>query len=315
MTKLRLTTNCAVLCVILLACGTLAHAQATRTWVSGVGDDANPCSRTAPCRTFAGAISKTAEGGEIDALDPSGFGSVQITKAITIDGTTGQGFGGILAAGTFGVRVNIATSGVNHPNDADVTLRNLYINGAIQSTSGGATNGVEILNAAQVHIENCGIQNFGTTGIRVSISNVCFVWVNNTTLSNTNTGISTSASAGGAVVINMDHLHIEGMTDGIVANSLTFGTLRDSYISGMTGLNGALIANANATVNAESNTFVNNSVAVSVNGGTVRIFNNAIYNNTKGLSVAGGGHIASNNSNRSVGNTTSDAPTDSLSFQ
>jgi len=37
---------------------------------SGVGDDANPCSRTAPCKTFAGAISKTAAAGEINCLDP-----------------------------------------------------------------------------------------------------------------------------------------------------------------------------------------------------------------------------------------------------
>src|SRR5437016_7127525 len=63
-----------------------AHAQATRTWVSGVGDDANPCSRTAPCKTFAGAISKTAAGGEIDALDPGGYGAVTITKSITLEG-------------------------------------------------------------------------------------------------------------------------------------------------------------------------------------------------------------------------------------
>src|SRR3984957_15015789 len=62
-----------------------ANAQATRTWVSGVGDDANPCSRTAPCKTFAGAISKTAAAGEIDCLDPGGFGALTITKSITID--------------------------------------------------------------------------------------------------------------------------------------------------------------------------------------------------------------------------------------
>src|SRR5262245_23923450 len=59
--------------------GTSAFAQATRTWVSGVGNDANPCSRTAPCKTFAGAISKTAIGGEIDALDPGGYGTITIT--------------------------------------------------------------------------------------------------------------------------------------------------------------------------------------------------------------------------------------------
>src|SRR5438552_12482981 len=80
-----------------------AQAQATRTWVSGVGDDANPCSRTAPCKTFAGAISKTASGGEIDCLDPGGFGAVTITKAITLD-CTGT-FGSVLVSGTNGVVV------------------------------------------------------------------------------------------------------------------------------------------------------------------------------------------------------------------
>src|SRR5438045_8476177 len=88
---------------ILLFAGS-AFAQATRTWVSGVGDDANPCSRTAPCKTFAGAISKTADGGEISVLDPGGFGAVTITKGITLngDGT----LAGILAAGTKGTIIH-----------------------------------------------------------------------------------------------------------------------------------------------------------------------------------------------------------------
>src|SRR5438477_8904970 len=85
-----------------------AHAQATRTWVSGVGDHANPCSRTAPCKTFAGAISKTAAGGEIDALDPGGFGAVTITKAIKIDG--GGSLAGVLVSGTNGIIVNAGAS-------------------------------------------------------------------------------------------------------------------------------------------------------------------------------------------------------------
>src|SRR5881392_1320633 len=83
-----------------------ASAQATRTWVSGVGDDANPCSRTAPCKTFAGAISKTAANGEINCLDSGGFGAVTITKSLIID-CTGT-LGGILNAGSNGVAVNIA---------------------------------------------------------------------------------------------------------------------------------------------------------------------------------------------------------------
>jgi hypothetical protein len=88
----------------LLSTASLAHAQASRTWVSGVGDDANPCSRTAPCKTFAGAISKTAALGEINTLDPGGFGVVTITKSITLDATAG--LGGVLAAGTTGVIIN-----------------------------------------------------------------------------------------------------------------------------------------------------------------------------------------------------------------
>src|SRR5947209_6578619 len=78
-------------------------AQATRTWVSGVGDDANPGSRTAPCKTFAGAISKTAPGGEISVLDPGGFGALTITKPITIDG--GGNLAGVLVSGTNGIVV------------------------------------------------------------------------------------------------------------------------------------------------------------------------------------------------------------------
>src|ERR1017187_9679473 len=81
-----------------------AQAQASRTWVSGVGDDANPCSRTAPCKTFAGAISKTAVGGEINCIDPGGFGALTITKAITIDCANTEA--GVLVSGTNGITVN-----------------------------------------------------------------------------------------------------------------------------------------------------------------------------------------------------------------
>src|SRR5262245_36182877 len=99
-------SNVAILATLLV--GVLyavpAQAQATRTWVSGVGDDANPCSRTAPCKTFAGAISKTATGGEINVLDPGGFGGVTITKAISIIADHVEA--GVLVSGTNGIIVN-----------------------------------------------------------------------------------------------------------------------------------------------------------------------------------------------------------------
>src|SRR5467141_906783 len=119
-----------------------AHAQASRTWVSGVGDDANPCSRTAPCKTFAGAISKTAPGGEIDALDPGGFGAVTITKAITIDGGGGQ-VASTLVSGTNGIVVQAGANDV-------VTLRNLRINGI-----GFGLNGIRFLSGRAINIQNC----------------------------------------------------------------------------------------------------------------------------------------------------------------
>src|SRR5215217_1765826 len=121
MNGFRYTLKTLAVLIFTLTVTSLAQAQATRTWVSGVGDDANPCSRTAPCKTFAGAISKTAAGGEISVLDPGGFGAINITKSITIngDGT----LAGILASLVNGVIINAATTD-------KVVLRNISINGA-----------------------------------------------------------------------------------------------------------------------------------------------------------------------------------------
>jgi hypothetical protein len=125
-----------------------AHAQASRTWVSGVGDDANPCSRTAPCKTFAGAISKTAVGGVINALDPAGYGAVTITKSITIDATGTNA--SVLNSGTNGIIINA-------PGDADVTLRGLDVSGGlsgqVEGTCGGLT-GIRILAARSVRLDD-----------------------------------------------------------------------------------------------------------------------------------------------------------------
>src|SRR3954466_10747295 len=143
----RFTLKAFAFLALTLAFASFAQAQATRTWVSGVGDDVNPCSRTAPCKTFAGAISKTAANGEIDCLDPGGFGTVTITKNITIDGTTGAGFGSILAAGTNGVNVNGSATAT--PNTIFVTLRNLSINGV--STG---FDGIRFISGKALHVEN-----------------------------------------------------------------------------------------------------------------------------------------------------------------
>src|SRR5256885_631694 len=132
---------------LLVASASLAHAQATRTFVSGVGDDLNPCSRTAPCKTFAGAISKTFIHGEIDALDPAGYGTLSITKSITVDGGTGSGWASVLASGTTGFIINIAVN-ANDPF-REVILRNISINGSGASGAIGTRTGVHGINFIQ----------------------------------------------------------------------------------------------------------------------------------------------------------------------
>jgi len=136
---------------------TVMYGQASRTWVSGVGDDANPCSRTAPCKTFAGAISKTAAGGEIDALDPAGYGALTITKAITIDGGGGQ-VASDLVSGTNGIVVQAGPSDV-------VILRNLRINGI-----GTGINGIRFLSGKDLNVEDCYIFGFTTNGLDIALN-------------------------------------------------------------------------------------------------------------------------------------------------
>ncbi len=107
MNKFRYTLFALTILTLTLMISSSAQAQATRTFVSGVGNDADPCSRTAPCRTYAGALIKTAKDREISTLDPGGYGAVTIGKSITINGTPGAGYGSILASSTAGVTINI----------------------------------------------------------------------------------------------------------------------------------------------------------------------------------------------------------------
>lgn len=149
----RLAVPLGVAAVLVAVLTPPAFAQATRTWVSGVGDDANPCSRTAPCKTFAGAISKTATGGIIDAMDDGGYGTLTITKSITIDG--GGHAASVLAGGT--------TNGItiNAPADADVVLRGLDITGA--GSCGGpssALSGLQLVGARSVRVDDVTISQF-----------------------------------------------------------------------------------------------------------------------------------------------------------
>src|SRR5438132_12212132 len=144
--------------MILIVAGfaSLAQAQATRTWVSGVGDDVNPCSRTAPCKTFAGAISKTASPGIINCLDPGGFGAVTITKSIMID-CTGT-LGSVLSSGVQGIIVNALTTD-------KIILRNIDISGAGTTLR---TNGINIVQAQSVQLFGVTIETYSGQGVQTT---------------------------------------------------------------------------------------------------------------------------------------------------
>ena len=275
-----------------------AFAQANRTWVSGVGDDLNPCSRTAPCKTFAGAISKTAEGGEIDPLDPAGYGALTIAKAITIDGGTGSGWGHVLASGTSGFTVNV--TGGTHVADAVVTLRNLTVNGIKQTPSAAGIHGINYIKAAQLIVENCVFEHTSTTGINMNMTTTGNLRVNDCFFDNTTTGILVTTTSGFATA-QVDHCRFNALSAGVNTTSNAFVTIRDSFFASTNGANGGVRANTGCQVNVSNSMFASNTTGVNIAGGTLRLTNNDFFNNTTAIV---GGTAESANNNRFRGNGT-----------
>jgi len=245
----------AVAVAVLVVGSSEGHAQATRTWVSGVGDDANPCSRTAPCKTFAGAISKTQAGGEISVLDPGGFGYLTITKSISIVARGVEG--SVLVSGANGITINAG------PND-EVTLHGLTIEGL-----GTGTNGVRVLSARAVHISNCiirGFQNAGSgRGVAVEPTVPTRVNISDCTIVKNQQGIFVSPQASGRA--------------GVVLNRVT---ISDSSLQAIRAERGT------ATVFMSNSVISGNNVSLGT-GGAAKIIsfgNNVIADNTVNRSPA-----------------------------
>jgi len=279
---------------VLLALGfaSLAQAQATRTWVSGVGDDVNPCSRTAPCKTYAGAISKTATNGIISTLDPGGFGAVTVTKGILIDGS--EQIAGVLASGSSGVLVNAPTTDV-------VVLRGLEIHGANFT----GVNGVQINQAKAVFIEHCRIQNFGANGIRaLNTSNTIPVHVSNCEIRNNVTaGILSNPTGTGQVSFDVsESLIANNNASGIDVFGPSSLTLTRCVVSN--NPNNVVVESTTSSGSLDSNTIINGANGVIVGSGgtpTVRLVRNLITgNSSNGIVNAGtsrcfGGNVIENN--------------------
>lgn len=302
MSKFRQTLNVLGVVLFTLTVTSLTQAQATRTWVSGVGDDANPCSRTAPCKTFAGAISKTAASGEINAIDPGGFGAVTITKSITIDG---QGtMASILASLVNGIIVNDGATGT--PGSIIVTLRNLSINGA-----GNGLNGIRFLRGKTLHVENVEIFGFTQNGIDAPLagnaaSGQTKMFLNEVDIRDLRgaTSIGVKASVPTAFFsVAMDRVRTQRLPTGAQFGSHTFPTIRNSmFTNGTTGIemvNGAAgspVANIVLTDLSESVTGLSAGT-----GTTTQLSQVSITVCSTG--IAGGGTVRSTGNNQILGNT------------
>jgi hypothetical protein len=288
---------------------TSAHAQATRTWVSGVGDDVNPCSRTAPCKTFAGAISKTAAGGEIDCLDPGGFGAITITKSMTIDCTGVTG--GILASGaSAGVIVN---AGVNDK----IVLRNLVLQGTVGTLPG--IRGIRWLAGRELLVDRVVIQGFSIAGIDVAKTALGNLTVTDTLITEVPIGINLSTTAGN-LVASIDRVKIHNLTgNGIVAGSANvFANVSNSVISlPAAGGTGIIVSASGAFMNAESNVFSNNIVgaSASVAGATLRLSNNSFWDCGTAVNAVAGSSFLSANNNKVGGGSAGSAATGTITIK
>jgi hypothetical protein len=287
----------AVVCLV----PAVASAQATRTWVSGVGDDANPCSRTAPCKTFAGAISKTAAKGEIDTLDPGGFGAVTITKSIILDGTSG--IAGVLVSGTNAINIAAGASDV-------VILRNLDINGV-----GTGLVGISITGAGDVRIENCKIYGFTGRGIddhRTSGD----LYVTDTVISN-NTQTAVLASAGGGSTLNLTLKRVQMHNNGNAGLAITGGA-HATVVHTISTSNAAhgFYADSGSILDLDDSVSSGNVNGItSISGGLVRMSNTTVTNNGGGLVTTMGSQILSYGNNRVTGNYSNNAPTGMVTLQ
>jgi len=297
--------------VFVLAFAATASAQATRTWVSGVGDDANPCSRTAPCKTFAGAISKTAAGGEISVLDPGGFGAVTITKSITING---EGtLAGILSSGTTGIIVNALSTD-------KIYLRYLTINGG-----GSGLNGIRVMSASNVTVDHCAIYNMGAAitnnGIIVqNTTGTTELLVTDSLIRNVGgMGIIGTSTAPGAANIVVERSNItDNIASGVNCDQNAKIVISDTNIS----------HNASAGVYAEKTTceiFVYNSTlaknahgvfAGDGGGGTVRLYGTTITGNTtNGIFIQAPAVVSTHTNNAIISNAGTQATNNSAGLQ
>ncbi len=293
-----------------------ASAQAVRTWVSGVGDDANPCSRTAPCKTFLGAIDKTAAGGEMNCLDPGSYGALVITKSLMI--FCEGGAAGVTATGIHGITVSAQSGDV-------VVLRGLEFQGL-----GSGLSGVRFLSGGTLHIDNCRIANFsgaGASGVLFTPSNDAKLLVTNSIIWNNapasnGGGITIAPAAGIKATAVIENSTVSNNLNGIRASDAASGSVVLSVVNSVVshnrnnGISATAVSSVTTLVDGTISAFNGGRGIRSYGtGSVVRLSNSNVTGNATGLSVLGRAQIISFLNNRISGNGVDGAPTSTFPQQ
>jgi hypothetical protein len=286
-----------------------AHAQSTRTWVSGVGSDSNSCSRTAPCATWAGAYANTLAGGEIDALDAGGFGALTISKSITLDGGGGQ-VASVLVSGANGINVAAGATDV-------VVIRNVRFQGALGNGSnpgGAGINGISFTSGAKLILDHVDINGFNNNCIVMANTNAAMLSVKDSTMEN--------CTAGAILIMPSSVTANAYITNTVMAYSRFGLRVQDngratvSQSDASNNMNNGLIATSSSspseidiTYSVVANNGANGIITSGANA-LIRFANTAIFANGQGINTSSGGTITSFTppTNVNAGNATAGAP-------
>ena len=291
----------------LLACGLIAapaQAGPNRSWVSGNGTDSGACTRAAPCRTFAFALTQTNAGGEIDVLDPADYGTMGISKAISIV-NDGVGTASILNAASQGNGVTI-----NAGASDSVHLRGLTIEGL-----GSGNNGILFITGGNLEIENCVVRGFTFAGINIasSTSTSSSFSVSNTIASNNGRGI-VFVPTGSAVVTgvlskvtannNFNEILVDGSrTTGTSLNVTIIGSEASNNVNYGIRANSASGHAATAAMLRGSIVSNNGFGLVATNNAILQVGHSVVTGNSVGIGAVAGGIVNSYSDNNIEGNT------------
>ena len=292
MSKRWMVTAAAAL-ALFAAVSPASAGSANRAWVSGRGTDTTGCGApTAPCRSLQYVHDNiVGAGGEIDVLDPAGYGAVTITKALSIV-NDGVGTAGVQATSGDAVTINAGVA------DA-IVLRGLDIDGL-----GTATNGIQFTAGQSLIVENCSIRHVTAQGINFNPNTASSLAVSNTLAAdNGDAGIYLHPGVGGTGAVTAVVSHVElknNHNNGLIVDGAQFAGEIDVTVfesvaagNGQYGFGvGSTTGEAFTTLTLFHSVAVNNGnagIAAQDAGAILRIAQSLVTGNAHSFAVIGSG--------------------------